>query len=223
MIIIIGASGGVGKFLFDELKKKDDFKVVGTSYQNCENSELHQLNVTDVNEVESFFNSLPQSDDHILINCSGKTYNSFAHKSDLQEWADVINTNLIGTFNCIRFALPIMRKNKSGCIINFGSVVAQRPTPGISAYAASKAALWGLSKSISKENAGLNISINTINLGYSELGMIKEVPQLFLDNIIEDIPRKALCSKDEILETINYLIKCRYLTGSEIDLSGGLI
>lgn len=222
MIIVIGASGGIGKFLYDELKKTK-IRVLGTSFHNTSNSELSQLDVNDVDMVELFFASLPEADDYILINCSGKTYNSFAHKSDLKEWADVINTNLIGTFNCIRFMLPLMRKINSGCIINFGSVVAKRPTPGISAYAASKAALWGLSNSVSKENAGLNISINTINLGYSELGMIKEVPQSFLDNLINEIPRKSLCSKDDILETINYLIKCRYLTGSEIDLSGGLI
>jgi len=222
MIVIIGASGGVGKFLYEELKN-NYLNVIGTCYKNTSNSELVQMDITKINEVEFFFKSLPDTKDFILINCSGKTYNSFAHKSNLVDWADVINTNLIGTFNCIRFALTIMRNNNSGCIINFGSVAAKRPTPGISAYAASKAALWGLSNSISKENASLNISINTINLGYSELGMIKEVPKAFLDNLINEIPRKALCGKNDILETVNYLIKCRYLTGSEIDLSGGLI
>lgn len=222
MIVIIGASGGIGKYLFEKLRDKKE-NVLGTCFKNNSNLDLVQLDVTNIDEVEIFFNSLSETKDFILINCSGKTYNSFAHKSDLNEWADVINTNLIGTFNCIRFALPIMRKNNSGCIINFGSVVAKRPTPGISAYAASKAALWGLSNSISKENASLNISINTINLGYSELGMIKDVPQVFLDNLINEIPKKSLCSKEDILKTVKFLINCRYLTGSEIDLSGGLI
>jgi NAD(P)-dependent dehydrogenase (short-subunit alcohol dehydrogenase family) len=116
-----------------------------------------------------------------------------------------------------------MREQKFGRIINFSSVVAIKPTQGISAYAASKSALWGLSKSIAIENAALNITINNINLGYSELGMIEMVPDEYKKVIIAQIPAGILCEPKDILNTVRYIRSTRYLTGTSIDLNGGLI
>jgi len=159
----------------------------------------------------------------VLINCAGINYNSFAHKSDPEKWKEVIETNLIGTYNLIRCVLPRMREISYGRIINFSSVVAIKGTPGISAYAATKSAFWGMSKSIAIENANKNITINNINLGYSVLGMISEVPEQFLEQIKSGIPMKRLCNPDEILSTVDYLINTAYITGDSININGGLI
>lgn len=227
MIIITGASRGVGKFLLDTFTKENKEQVIGT-YMNSEplvnTSNYVRLDVTDYEGIADFVTAYKDSLKGItLINCAGINYNSFTHKSENDKWRNVIETNLMGTYNVIRNFLPLMRAEKFGRIINFSSVVAIKPTPGVSSYATSKSALWGLSKSIAVENAAFNISINNINLGYSEFGMIGDVPEEYLKEIISQIPVGRLCNGSEILNTINYLKNTAYITGNSIDLSGGLV
>jgi len=224
MIIIIGASGGIGKFLFEKFKSLD-YKVIGTYYANLSDAEgLSKIDVTEFNQVADWIeNEKHLLEEITLINCAGISYNSFAHKSDPAIWKKVIDVNLIGSFNCIRAVLPIMRSQKFGRIINFSSVVAAKGTPGISAYAASKAALLGMAKSLAQENATLNITINNINMGYSKLGMISQVPKEYLDPLIRQIPANKLCDPDDIFKTVMYLIECSYINGSSVDVNGGLI
>lgn len=227
MIIITGASRGIGKFLFKSFFSNSDEEVIGTYLNSLPSEYISQyvkLDVCDFNAVFSFVESKYSAlKDLTLINCAGVTYNTFAHKSDPENWKRVIETNLFGTYNLIRTVLPIMREQRFGRIINFSSVVAIKPTPGVSPYAASKSALWGLSKSVAIENASLNITINNINLGYSELGMIEMVPDEFKKKIIAQIPAGMLCEAGDILNTVNYLRSTRYITGSNIELSGGLV
>lgn len=226
MIIITGGSRGIGEFLFKSFLKnsEEDIKGLYNNTKPTENIEkFTKLDLTNYEEIETFVNSnLDELKNITLINCAGITYNSFTHKSSHEQWKSVIDTNLIGTYNIIRALLPIMRNQKFGRIINFSSVVALKPTPGISSYAASKSALWGLAKSLAIENAALNITVNNINLGYSELGMIEMVPDEYKKNIIAQIPTGILCPAGDILNTVNFLRTTRYITGSSIDLNGGL-
>jgi acetoacetyl-CoA reductase/3-oxoacyl-[acyl-carrier protein] reductase len=225
MIIITGASRGIGEFLFNSFSNlNEDIKGFYLSTKPTNNVEKFiKLDLTDYGQVESFVNAHTEElKDITLINCAGVTYNSFTHKSSPEQWKSVIDINLLGTYNIIRALLPIMRVQKFGRIINFSSVVALKPTPGISSYAASKAALWGMTKSIAIENAALNITVNNINLGYSELGMIEMVPDEFKKNIISQIPTGILCPPEDILNTVHFLRTTRYITGSSIDLNGGL-
>jgi len=227
MIIITGASRGIGNFLFNSFIQKSEELVIGTYYNTkpSENIEMFiKLDVCNFEQINNFV-KIRNADlkEITLINCAGITYNAYMHKGDPEKWKNVIETNLFGTYNFIRALLPLMREQKFGRIINFSSVVAIKPTPGISSYAASKSALFGLSKSVAIENAAFNITINNINLGYSELGMIEKVPDEFRKNIIAQIPAGILCAPKDILNTVNYLRTTRYITGSSIDLSGGLI
>lgn len=226
MIVITGASRGIGKFLFNSFLSFPNESVIGTYLNSKPTENLNnfvQLNVTEYDQVQKFVDSNANKLNSLtLINCAGITYNSFAHKGDPEKWKDVIETNLIGTYNIIRALLPIMREQKFGRIINFSSVVAIKPTPGISSYAASKSALWGLARSIAIENASLNITINNINLGYSELGMVETIPDEYRKKIIAQIPSGILCPPEDILNTVKYLRTTRYITGSSIDLNGGL-
>lgn len=227
MIIITGASRGIGDFLFKTYFENGEENIRGL-YNNTkplENIEkFTKLNLINYGEVETFVNSIQNELNNItLINCAGITYNSFTHKSSHEQWKNVIDTNLIGTYNIIRALLPTMRNQKFGRIINFSSVVAIKPTQGISSYAASKSALWGFAKSLAIENAALNITVNNINLGYSELGMIEMVPAEYKKNIIAQIPTGILCPPEDILNTVNFLRTTRYITGSSIDLNGGLV
>lgn len=220
-ILITGASRGIGKFLFEKFKSKG-INVYGT-YNHTNIEGLKKVDITNYAEVSGFMNSLNFGNNITLINCAGISYNSFAHKADISKWGKVIEVNLMGTFNVIHNILPLMRKNNYGRIINFSSVVANVPTLGVSAYAASKSALWGLSKSIAIENAEKGITINNINLGYSDIGMgLNGVPEKFRNEIKSKIPNKKFCSPEQIFATVDYLIKNDYLNGTSIDLNGGL-
>lgn len=183
----------------------------------------HQVDIRDINEIQQFIKKAQHLSQIVLINCAGINYNSFAHKSDLSKWREVIDTNVIGTFYFIYFLLPIMRKEEYGRIINFSSVVTQIPTPGISSYATSKAALVGLTKSLSVENASKGITVNTISLGYTNAGMgINDIPQRYKEEILTRIPKRRLCEPLEIYKTIQYIIDTEYITGATINVNGGL-
>jgi len=225
MIIISGASRGIGKYLLETFKEQS-IEVIGL-YNNTEPENYSEsyikVDIRNFEEIEKKLTPLiSDSEELVLINCAGVTYSAFAHKSDPVKWKKVIETNLIGTYNLIRSVLPKMREIKHGRIINFSSVVAVKGTPGVSAYAATKAAFWGLSKSIAIENANKNITINSINLGYSVLGMIKEVPEQYMEQIKSTIPMKRLCNPEEILSTVEYLINTGYITGESLNVNGGL-
>jgi NAD(P)-dependent dehydrogenase (short-subunit alcohol dehydrogenase family) len=225
MIIISGASRGIGEYLLKTFKEQS-IETIGL-YNTTEPKQFsevcYKVDIRNYEEIEKTITPLiSNADNLVLINCAGITYSAFAHKSDPEKWKKVIETNLIGTYNLIRCILPKMREIKHGRIINFSSVVAVKGTPGVSAYAATKSAFWGLSKSIAIENANKNITINSINLGYSVLGMISEVPEQYMVQIKNEIPEKRLCSPEEIFSTVNYLISTGYITGESLNVTGGL-
>ena len=224
MIVIVGASRGIGKYLFERFREEGS-EVIGT--YNTTHSEapgLSKVDITEFSQVAEWIEKEKPSLQQVsLVNCAGISYNSFAHKSDPATWKKVIDVNLVGTYNCIRAILPVMRLQKFGRIINFSSVVATKGTPGTSAYAASKAALWGMTKALAHENAILNITVNNINMGYSELGMIDQVPKEYLDPLIKQIPVNKLCDAADIFTTVQYLRDCAYITGTSIDVNGGLV
>lgn len=227
MILITGASRGIGKYLFEHYIASNQ-PAYGTYLQTSSSPHpnLSKVDVREFAEVEEWVNLLMASHapgQLVLLNCAGATYNSFAHKADPVAWENILRINVLGTFNCIRACLPYMRSQRHGRIVNFCSVVAQKGVPGTSAYAASKAALWGLSRSVSAENASLGITINNINLGYFDIGMIEQVPSNLLDKIVTQIPAGKLGSSGQILKTVEYLLDNDYITGSSIDINGGLI
>lgn len=226
-IIITGASKGIGAFLF---KKFVDLgaKVIGTFNSTpCSelSDKLYKVNITDYQNVTDWINTIKfELENIVLINCAGISYNSFAHKADIDKWDNVIDVNVKGTFNVIRNILPIMRQNSYGRIINFSSVVAKLPTPGISAYAASKAALIGLTKSLAIENASKGITVNAINLGYVNLGMgVNDVPIEYQDKMKKKIPLGRFCDPEELFSLINCIITTPYINGSDIDINGGVL
>jgi len=224
MIIITGAASGIGSHLFNLFEQKEF--VIGTYHLTDNgNKKLMKLDIKNYDEVAHWSSLLDFTpmERLILINCAGINYNSFAHKSDPKEWHNVIETNLMGTYNVIRTILPHMREKGFGRIINFGSVVTQRFVPGTSAYTASKLALRGLTKTLAIENASKGITINDINLGYSNIGMgITQITENQKKELNTLIPSGRFCEPEEIVSTIEYLISNAYINGSAIDLNGAL-
>jgi NAD(P)-dependent dehydrogenase (short-subunit alcohol dehydrogenase family) len=229
MIIITGASKGIGRFLFTRFKEMNE-KLIGTFHSTfagfeSDKGDYYQVDISDYNSVRNFIRLIQNClQNIILINCAGISYNAFAHKSEMEKWEKVIDVNVKGTFYMIRELLPMMREQNFGRIINFSSVVTQLPAPGISAYAASKSALLGLTKSLAVENGSKGITVNAINLGYVNLGMgINDVPEAYQEKMKNRIPSGRFCEPEEIYQTIQYLIKTEYVNGTAINISGGLI
>lgn len=225
MIIISGASKGIGKYLFEKFQSEGK-EVVGlynSTVPASNHEHYHKVNLLDEDQIINFINGISSNlKNIILINCAGTNYNSMAHKFDYLEWKKVFEINTHGTFLLIKHMLPLMREQKYGRIINFSSVVPQIGTQGTSAYAGSKSALWGLTKVISNENASKGITINSLNLGYFDIGMISEVPESILENIVQTIPMKKLGNPNNIMNAINFLVDSDYITGTTIDINGGL-
>jgi len=225
-VLIAGASGGIGKFLAEHICSQD-IQVFGTYNTHDSATSLPygmaKVDFTNELQVSNWINEVAtEKDDLCLFYCVGLNYNCMMHKSDSVRWKEVINTNLIGVQYVLRHVLPLMRSKRFGRIILFSSVVPQVGVPGTSAYAASKAALWGVSRAVAMENANFGITLNTVNLGYFDIGMIKDVPQELLDSIIKNIPIGRLGDPVNILKTVLYLIDTDYVTGTEININGGL-
>jgi len=229
MILITGASKGIGRYLFTRFKQ-EGLNIIGTYNSTTDGLDkdinfYYRVDVSDSKAVEAMIASLTDSLSQIvLLNCAGISYNSYAHKADIAIWSRVIDVNLKGSFNVIHEVLPIMREQGYGRIINFSSVVTSLPTPGISAYAASKAGLLGLTKSLAAENASKGITINAINLGYVNIGMgINDVPAAYQEKMKAQIPAGRFCEPEEVYNTVRYLIQTEYVNGAAIDINGALI
>ena len=225
-ILIAGASGGIGKYLAEQFSEKG-FEVFGTynSHPPKQNLKykMDKVDVTKESEIEEWINNVANCSDELsFIYCVGLNYNCITHKAETDKWLEVINTNLIGAQLSLKHILPLMRNKRYGRIILFSSVVPQIGVPGTSAYSSSKAGLWGLTKTVAIENATYGITINTVNLGYFDIGMIKDVPTDLLNKIINSIPIGKLGDLVNILKTVEYLIATDYITGSQINLNGGL-
>jgi NAD(P)-dependent dehydrogenase (short-subunit alcohol dehydrogenase family) len=160
----------------------------------------------------------------VLINNAGISKNGMSWKLSDADFNEVMAVNLTAPFKLIKGFLPKMREQKSGRIISVSSVVAQTGVVGTAAYAASKAGLIGLTKTVSKETATNGITVNCLALGYFNVGMIDEVAPEMQAQIIQAIPQQQLGSVATILATIDWLIskEADYITGQTISLNGGL-
>ena len=227
MIIITGITGGIGNFLFKKYTAAGE-DVIGTYHVNKPEGgtfeNIFQLDITDYKQIEIFIDSVKSKLKNItLVNCAGIVQNAFAHKTDVDEWSRVIRVNLNGTFYLIHATLPLMRGENFGRIINLSSIVGQTGVIGTSAYAASKAGINGMIKSIALENAQKGITINNINLGYFKVGMINTIPLEMQEKIKSKIATNEFGDPENIFNTIQYIRKTAYLTGSCVDLNGGLV
>ena len=226
MLIIVGVSGGIGGYLADHMGR--DYEIIGTYYKNrpkVENVEakIYEVNVNDADSISTFVSSIESKLKQItLINLAGISIDSMCHKMDDATWDEVLNTNLRGTFFMCRALLPFMRAQGYGRIINVSSIVSQIGIPGTVAYSASKSGLFGLTRVLAAENAVKNITVNALALGYFEVGLINVIPKDMQETIRNSIPMRRLGHPRNIEIAIRFLIECDYITGSVININGGL-
>ena len=142
-----------------------------------------------------------------------------------EDFDSVINTNLKGTFNCIKFVSKSMVKNRYGKIINISSISGVAGNPGQANYAASKAGIIGLTKSVAKELAKRNINVNAIAPEFMMTEMTDVLRDKVKENILSQIPLKRFGTPQDVAELAAFLAsdKSSYITGQVINLDGGMI
>lgn len=158
----------------------------------------------------------------ILINNAGITRDGLIMRMKEEDFDSVIATNLKGTFNMCRHVTQPMLKKKTGTIINLSSVVGITGNAGQTNYAASKAGVIGLTKSLARELASRRITVNAIAPGYIETEMTENLSDRVRKKMFDQIPLKRFGQAEEIAQTVDFLINNRYITGQVIEVNGGL-
>jgi 3-oxoacyl-[acyl-carrier protein] reductase len=160
----------------------------------------------------------------ILVNNAGVTRDGLAMRMSIEDWDTVINTNLRGAFNFTQSILRAMIKQRSGRIINITSVIGLIGNAGQTNYSASKAGLIGLTKSLARELASRNITVNAVAPGFIETEMTADLPEARRSEYLSVIPAGRLGTVGEVADLVGFLARreAGYITGQVIGINGGL-
>ena len=227
MIVMTGASGGLGGYLIDQMGR--DLEIIGTfnTHEPPPTDRVvgfYQVDVTDSDSVERFVTAVADRLQRIvLINLAGISRDGMGHRMSDAVWDQVVDTNLKGAFLMCRAILPFMREQEWGRIINLSSIVGQIGVPGTVAYSASKSGLFGLTRTLAAENVTKQITVNSLVLGYFDVGMIDVIKPEVQEQIKARIPMKRFGHPRNVELAIRFLIESDYITGSTININGGLL
>ena len=161
---------------------------------------------------------------HILVNNAAVTRDNLALRMKPEDWEAVIQTNLTGSFYATQAVLSGMMKERWGRIINIASIVGEMGNAGQANYCASKAGLIGLTKSLAREMASRNITVNAIAPGFIETDMTAVLPDKVKEAMLSGIPLQRFGKPEDIAAAVCYLASdaANYITGHVLDVNGGL-
>ena len=225
MIILTGASGGIGQQIIKPLSKFDN--IIGIYNLTKPKIDLKNVSYIKINllkeiEILKLIKKIGSSKEKItLINCAGVKKDNLIINQTYKEWKSVIDLNLSSSFLLSKHLLKKMIFNQWGRIIFISSSGARDGDLGTGAYSSSKTGLIGLSKVISKEYGKYNITSNIIELGAFDTGMYKKLNQKIKNNIIKKIPSDKLGQKEDIINTIKFIIDTNFMNGSVVKIDGG--
>ena len=237
-VIITGASSGIGAQLVKSFANyKCNVVLLSRSLDkmnnlinniNCAEKQIlkaYKLDVSNEKNVNEVFKEITIIFDKIdiLINNAGITSDNLLLTMKSDQWTNVINTNLNGCYYCCKAISRKMIKQKSGKIINISSIIGQVGNKGQANYAASKAGIVGLTKSLAKELASRSINVNAINPGYIDTDMTKDLKNK--NDFLTNIPLNRFGNCEDVSEVTCFLAseKSNYITGQVINVDGGLI
>ena len=182
-----------------------------SSYEDCENF---------VKEVIAQYGKID-----VLVNNAGITKDNLLMRMKKEDFEDVLNVNLVGTFNVTKNVIPYMMKERNGRIINISSVVGIAGNAGQTNYAASKAGIIGFTKSLAKEVASRNILVNAVAPGFIETNMTDVLKDEIKENIAKNIPLKRMGNAKDVANLVNFLVsnESSYITGQVINVDGGML
>lgn len=161
----------------------------------------------------------------VLVNNAGITKDMLIMRMKKEDFEDVININLIGTFNVTKNVIPYMMKQRSGKIINLSSVVGISGNAGQTNYSASKAGIIGFTKSLAKELGSRNILVNAVAPGFIETDMTNILKDEVKEEISKNIPLKRIGTVNDVANVIKFLASddSSYITGQVINIDGGML
>jgi len=236
--IITGASKGIGAAIAKRLNElgynlvlnyRNSTSSMEELINNFTNKETTNLivqcdiaNFEDVKTlIETAYENFKTVD--VLINNAGVTNDNLLAMMTEEEFDHVIDTNLKGTFNCCKHIAKKMMKQKFGRIINISSVVGLMGNAGQVNYAASKAGVIGMTKSMARELARKNILVNAIAPGFIQTEMTDKIPEEIKEEMMKSIPLQRLGSTNDIADAVEFLIsdKSSYITGQVLSVNGG--
>lgn len=228
-ILITGSSRGIGAELA-KLCKKSGFKIILHGRSKTKellslakelNSEFILFDVTKELEVKRALINIPQL--NIIVNSAGINISKPFEELDNSDWQSIYDTNVFGIVNVIKYALPILKKNKSvSKIINLASVKGTYSAVGRAAYASSKAAVINITSSLAKEFAP-EIIVNCISPGFTATQMTEKTWSKRIRDQVNSILLKRMADPKEIAQVILFLCsdECSYITGQNINVDGG--
>ncbi|MDD2541882.1 MAG: 3-oxoacyl-[acyl-carrier-protein] reductase [Desulfuromonadaceae bacterium] len=236
--LVTGASRGIGQAISLKLAAEGIYVVATATSESgaaatvaaivAQGGVAHaaKLDVTNSSEVEALFKKIiaEQGRLDILVNNAGITKDGLMMRMKDSDWDSVLDTNLKGSFNCLREASKIMTKARYGRVVNISSVVGEMGNPGQVNYCASKAGLFGLTKSAARELAKRNITVNAVAPGFIETDMTAVLPEKGREALLHNIPMERLGSVDDVAYAVRFLVspQAGYITGQVLSVNGGM-
>ncbi|RJX24864.1 MAG: 3-oxoacyl-[acyl-carrier-protein] reductase [Desulfurivibrio sp.] len=186
----------------------------------------YQFNVADALQVQAAFKKILADFGRvdILVNNAGITRDGLIAMMKEQAWDEVLDTNLKGAFNCIKAASRPMMKQRWGRIVSITSVIGFAGNAGQANYAAAKAGMVGLTRSVAKELASRGVTVNGVAPGYIDTDMTRELAEEVTEKIKAEIPMNSLGTVEDVAAAVAYLAseEARYVTGQFIHVNGGM-
>lgn len=237
--VVTGGTGGIGTAICQRLAAK--YQVVACYFKQGrheEAKEWQKLQKEAGYDIDIIYADIAKFDDceklaylvmeryskvDVLVNNAGITQDVSLKKMSSQQWQQVIDANLTSVFNITRNILPMMIDKGFGRIISISSINGRKGQFGQCNYAATKAALFGFSKSLAQEVANKGITVNTISPGYIATPMLTAMREDVLKSIIANIPVGRLGKPEEVAEVVAFLAarESGFITGANIDINGG--
>ena len=237
--MITGGTRGIGKaiakifsdngydLIINYVSDKTDLTKLENDLKNNNEILFVRANVGELNSVEEAVKKAIEKFGKIdvLVNNAGITRDNLIMRMKEEEFDQVINTNLKGTFNVTKSVVPYMMKKREGRIVNISSVVGVSGNAGQCNYAASKAGIIGFTKSIAKELASRNILVNAVAPGFIDTDMTECLNDKVKESINNQIPLKRMGTPEEIAKAVYFLASSdnTYITGQVLNIDGGML
>lgn len=234
-VFVTGAAKGIGKAIAIAFAKEGSNLVLNyrSAVSDALIAEIESYGVKcfpiqgDVSDFEKAKEMVEKATEtfgniDVLVNNAGVTKDGLLMRMTEQDFDTVLNTNLKGSFNMIRHTINGMIKKRSGAIINISSIVGVIGNAGQVNYAASKAGIIGMTKSVAREVASRGITCNAIAPGFIETDMTAGLKEEIVKQMTAQIPMKKLGKAEDIAQTAVFLAKSQYITGQVIHVNGGM-
>ena len=236
IILITGANRGIGHNILKKIATYG-YTVIGTSRSKdgadtiteaLKNSNGKGI-VMDVTNQESINTSVSKIKEDYgtiygLINNAGITNDNLLMRMSDEQWNTVIETNLTSLYRVTKSVIKDMMKERTGRIVNIGSIVGMMGNAGQSNYSATKSGLLGFTKSLAREVSSRNINVNAISPGFIDTDMTRALSEEQIEALTKNIPLGRIASPDEVSSVVAFLLSddSSYITGENINVNGGL-